>query len=78
VSDPVVVGVALAELPDVQAAAVREVIDFLWPEERRDSYTITRVEPWRAPWPEGTVRFTDAEDRTWYVRPNGTYSWVTR
>lgn len=72
-----VLGVKLDDLPEVQAAGVREIIGFLTEEEQRRSYTLRTVPGWHAPWPSGTVRFRDATDRVWYVRPDGSFTWRT-
>lgn len=59
-----------------QDALARLIDEELRPEEQRTEYKVrsTRV---THGWPEGTVFFTDAEERRWYIRPDGTFTWRT-
>lgn len=74
-----ITGVRVDSLPEAQREALVNLIENeLREEERRDdAYKIRRVPGHVAPWPEGTVHFTDAEERTWFVRPDGSITWRT-
>lgn len=78
-TSPIIMGVRLSELPPEQKAGLMHLVEGeLRPEERRANYRVRRVAPHVAPWPAGTIYFTDAEERTWYVLPDGSTTWKTR
>lgn len=67
------------ELTNAQQDTLARLInEELRPEEERTEYKVRAARSQGSrEWPEGTVSFTDGEERRWYIRPDGTYTWRT-